>query len=104
MGYRVLLTEMASRQLDDIVEYIAIKLCNPAAARSILDDVDEAVKQLMTTADCYSFCKESELAELGYMRFHLRKHRYVLLYRIVDQYVYVERIFHELQDYRYLIL
>lgn len=103
MVYNVNLTDFASDQLDRIVEYVAVTLCNPTAARAILDDVDEAIEQLETMADCFSPCEEPELAEFGYIRFHLKSHRYVLLYRIVDASVYVERIFHELQDYRYLV-
>ncbi len=103
MAYNVVLTEFAADQLDDIIEYVAVTLRNPTAARAILDDVDEAVDQLATMADYFSPCEEPELAEFGYIRFHLKGHRYVLLYRIVAASVYVERIFHELQDYRYLV-
>ena len=43
--YKVLITELAQRDLDAIVEYISVQLSNPIAAGDLLDEVDK----------CYSY-------------------------------------------------
>ncbi len=42
---------------------------------------------------------EIRVQSLGYHRINFQKHRYFMLYRIEDDVVYVDDIFHELQDY-----
>lgn len=37
--------------------------------------------------------------ELGYRRINFKSHRYFMLYRVEEDKVYVDNIFHELQDY-----
>jgi len=44
-------------------------------------------------------CDNPRLQSLGYHRINFQKHRYFMLYRIEDDVVYVDDIFHELQDY-----
>jgi plasmid stabilization system protein ParE len=39
-----------------------------------------------------------KLKELGYRRINFLSHRYFMLYRIENDTVYVDNIFHELQD------
>lgn len=46
MVYNVILTEFAEKQLDNIIRYVAVDLCNASAADSILLDVEEAISQL----------------------------------------------------------
>jgi len=36
---------------------------------------------------------------LGFHKIHLKKHRYLLVYRVKDEKVIVEGMYHELQDY-----
>lgn len=103
MAYNVILTDFAESQLDSIIRYVAVDLCNKSAANEILSDVEEAIAQLSFSADVYAPCTEPELKEHNYIRFHLRRHRYIMLYRIIRNYVFIERIYHELQDYQHLV-
>ncbi len=41
---------------------------------------------------------------MGYYKINFLKHRYFMLYRIVDDVVFVDNIFHELQDYENKII
>ena len=43
--------------------------------------------------------EEGEFLSLGYRRTNFQQHRYFMLYRIENDVVYVDDIFHELQDY-----
>jgi len=36
---------------------------------------------------------------MGYRLIHFRRHRYVFLYEVREQIVYVGAVYHELQDY-----
>ena len=45
--YRVKYTQTALKRLDDILAYIAVTLCNPSAAKRLLDDFDEAIVRYM---------------------------------------------------------
>ena len=44
--YRVKYTQTALKRLDDILAYIAVTLCNPSAAKRLLDDFDEAIENV----------------------------------------------------------
>lgn len=44
-------------------------------------------------------CDNPKLRVLGYRRINFLSHRYFMLYRIENNIVYVDNIFHELQDY-----
>lgn len=103
MLYDVILTDFAQHQLDNILKYTATQLKNEQAVNSILDDLEMAIQNLERNANIYAPCNEPELAKFGYYRYHLKKHRYLLLYRIIGENVFIDRIFHELQDYQYLV-
>lgn len=45
------------------------------------------------------FCDNPRLCRLEYHRINFLNHKYFMLYRIVDDIVFVDNIFHELQDY-----
>ena len=102
MVYNVEVTDYALDQLDNILNYIINQLDNPDAASAVVDDFDEAIKKLERTAGSLKLCEESELAQHGYRRYHLARHRYILLYRIDGKNVFIDRIYHELQDYQNL--
>lgn len=47
----------------------------------------------------YLLFANPRLQSLGYRRINFQQHRYFMLYRIENDVVYVDDIFHELQDY-----
>ena len=99
MTYRVKITDCALGQLDEILDYIVNELGNPDAAARVLRDYDNAIEKLEKAAAAFPICAEPELAQHNYRKYHLEKHRYILLYRIAGQEVFIHRIYHELQDY-----
>ncbi len=50
----------------------------------------------------FALCIEPELARHGYRKYNLPHHKYILLYRVIGQRVFIDRIYHELQDYKNL--
>ncbi|MBQ1192736.1 MAG: type II toxin-antitoxin system RelE/ParE family toxin [Lachnospiraceae bacterium] len=99
MQYSVEISELAEKQYDDILSYIANQLKNPQAVKNVIDDFDSTVNRLEKLADKFGFCKSERLKVLGLHKIRFEKHRYLFLYRIDGQQVVIEGMYHELQDY-----
>ena len=69
------------------------------AARNLLNDFETTKISLSKVAGSLKLCDNPKLRELGYRRINFLAHRYFMLYRIENDTVYVDNIFHELQDY-----
>ena len=50
-------------------------------------------------AGSLKLCENPRLRMHGYRRINFLNHRYFMMYRIVENIVFVDNIFHELQDY-----
>lgn len=100
MNYNVIITERANQQLDNIIHYIVYKLKNKQAAASVLDDVLKAYNKLESVAGALALCEDPYLSGKGYRKLALDKHDYILLYQIEENTVYVNGIFHMLENYR----
>ena len=50
-------------------------------------------------AESLKLCENPRLQMLGYRRINFLSHRYFMLYRIEEDIVFIDNIFHELQDY-----
>lgn len=99
MDYRVIITEDAELDMDHFVQYLLTEKKNEQAAISLLDDFEAAIATLTYAADSLKVCENQRLKELGYKRINFRSHKYFMLYRIEADTVYIDNIFHELQDY-----
>ena len=85
MRFNVELSELAEKQYDNILSYIANVLKNPQALESVMDD--------------FGYCKNKRLKGMGLHKIGFENHRYLLVYRVKGSQVIVEGIYHELQDY-----
>ena len=102
MAYKVHLTKIAERQLDDIIFYTINVLKNIQAAINVWEDALQTIQNLEYSAGAFSLCQEDELSVHGYRRVHFKNHDYLMLYLIEGDTVYIDRIYHELQDYKNL--
>lgn len=82
MSYKVELSELASMQYDKFLEYIYFVLKNPQAAGNLMWDFDDTIKILEEQAEHFGYCKSERLRRLGFYKIHLKKHRYLLVYRV----------------------
>lgn len=103
MDYEVILTIPAKAQLDHIIEYVLSKYENTQAALGIMDDAEETKYRLSHVAGGLKLCEDPRLHSLGYRTIHFKRHRYFMLYRIQDDVVFVDAIYHDLQDYESLL-
>lgn len=99
MAYKVVLTEDAEADLDELIGYLMNVKKNPQAAAAVMYDFRETFGVLKEIAGSLRLCENPRLKDLGYHRINFQRHRYFMMYRIAGDTAYVDDIFHELQDY-----
>ncbi len=99
MRYNVHVSDLAFRQYDRFLEYIYHTLLNPQAADSLMQDFDTTISILEMQAESYEYCKSEHLRKQGFHKIHFKRHRYLFVYRVKQNRVIVEGMYHELQDY-----
>lgn len=99
MDYKVIITEDAEADMDKFVHYLLFEKKNEQAAINLIDDFEATIAILAHTAESLKMCENQHLKELGYRRINFMAHRYFMLYRVEADKVFVDSIFHELQDY-----
>lgn len=98
------MTESADRDLEEIAEYITVKLSNSKAAAELLDEFLEKKNLLEKSPLLYPFSSNLRLQKEGYHRF-LFKNNFIALYLIDEEkkIVTIMRIFYAKRDYEKLI-
>ncbi len=99
MAYKVVITKDAEKDLDEFVKYLLFEKRNEQAARNVLNDYDATIESLKIVAGSLKLCDNPRLRKYEYRRINFLHHRYFMMYRIVENVVYIDNIFHELQDY-----
>lgn len=103
MGYRLIVTKEAHRDIDEIVIYIADELKNPQAADRFLNDVEDSYRRIVENPRLFAFCGDERLQKLGYRKVVIKN--YLVLYRAdeTENTVYVVRIVYGARDYAKLL-
>ncbi len=101
--YKLIISELAHKDLDNIVSYVAVELANPSAAANFLDEVDKCYEYLMSNPLMYESCQDSLLEKEGYRKANIKN--YVLIYRIDEAAttVFIYRFFYGAQNYMKLL-
>ena len=99
MDYRIVVTSDAEADLDHYIRYLIFEKKSMQAAKNVLDDFAATIESLRHVAGSLKLCDNPRLNQLGYHRINFLNHRYFMLYRIVDRVVFIDNIFHDLQDY-----
>ncbi len=99
MAYKVVVTKDAEEDLECFIQYLIIEKGNVQAAENVLNDYDATIESLKYVAGSLKLCDNPRLLQSGYRRINFLNHSYFMIYRIVDHVVFVDNIFHELQDY-----
>lgn len=99
MDYKVVVTRDAEEDLERFVNYLIIEKKSMQAAENVLNVYDATIESLKHVAGSLKLCDNPRLRQLEYRRINFLNHRYFMLYRIKDNVVIVDNIFHELQDY-----
>lgn len=104
MVYSVAVTIDAEEDLNRYIRYLLFDKESDQAARNVLNDFEATIESLKNVAGSLKLCDNPRLKELGYHRINFHSHRYFMLYRIEGSNVFVDNIFHELQDYENKIM
>jgi len=99
MDYRVVVTDDAFEDLDNILYYLLFVLKNEQAAENVLSDFELTKDHLSHIAGSIKLCENPKLREKGYRRLEFQKHSYFVLYRINENLVIIDAVFHDLQDF-----
>ncbi len=99
MDYKLIITKTAEDQIDNIVGYVAKVLNNVTAAKSILSDIELAYTKLENSAEIFPYCNDSYLEGRGYRKINLKRHDYVIIYRVEETRVYILGVFHMKENY-----
>ena len=99
MDYRVVVTKDAEEDLEKFIKYLIFEKKSLQAAENVLNDYDATIESLKHVAGSLKLCDNPRLRQLEYRRINFLNHRYFMLYRIEKNMVFVDNIFHELQDY-----
>lgn len=99
MDYKIVLMRDAEEDLDRFITYLLFEKKSEQATRNLLNDFEATKTSLSNVAGSLKLCDNPKLRALGYRRINFLSHRYFMLYRIENDTVYVDNIFHELQDY-----
>lgn len=98
-SFNVIVSPKALAQLNSYIDYLQYTLLNDKAAYNVWQDALETQEQLSKSARSLKLCSHPHLKKNGYRIIHFMRHRYLMLYRIEGSTVYVEAIYHQLQDY-----
>ena len=99
MDYKIVVTKDAEEDLDRFVKYLIFEKESLQAAQNVLDDYETTIEKLKHVASSIKLCDNPRLRKLEYRRINFMDHRYFMMYRVVGNVVFVDNIFHELQDY-----
>ena len=97
--YKIIVSELAHNDLDNIVAYIALQLANPTAATNFLDEVGKCYNYLQSNSYMHERCHDIRLEKEGYRKAAIKN--YVLVYKVDEETktVIIHRIFYGAQEY-----
>ena len=72
---------------------------NMQHAENVLHDYDATIESLRHAAGSLKLCDNPRLHQVKYRSMNFLIHRYFRLYRMEDDVVIIDNIFHELQDH-----
>lgn len=99
MDYKVVVTRDAEEDLERFIKYLIIEKESMQAAENVLNDYDATIESLKHVAGSLKLCDNPRLRQFEYRCINFLNHKYFMIYRIVDNVIFVDNIFHELQDY-----
>ncbi|MGI6221909.1 MAG: type II toxin-antitoxin system RelE/ParE family toxin [Coriobacteriales bacterium] len=101
MAYSCKILETARLELENIARYLVVDAGSPKAAGDFLDEFDRLVEDLAVHPLRFALSRMPELAAQGYRCALVGS--YAILFKVVEDVVYIAHIFHQRQDYAQLV-
>lgn len=99
-SFKVIISDLAESDLDGFLEYLSNKKKSYQAARAVYADFIDTKDKLKLVAGSLKLDQDPDLSLLGYRRIRFSHHAYFMLYRVEENVAFVDRIYHESQDYQ----
>ena len=99
MGYKLIITERAEELLAGLTDYILYRLKNQQAAVHLLNSIEHLYDRLEENPLQFPECRDRYLSHLGYREAVLPDMKYLVIYKVRADKVYVVGVFHELEQY-----
>lgn len=96
--YELRILPLFEDDLNEIVDYIAYRLRNPAAAERLVDDVEAAIEERRSCAEVFEPYPSSRRREHPYYRIQVRN--FTVFYVVIDGTMEVRRILYSRSDIR----
>jgi len=100
--YRVELTDRALTHFRGHIDYIVNELRNPDAALRLWNALGRAIDALADHPETAPLCVDQALCGFGYRKKRIDGTRYLCICRVEGDAVWIDGIYHELQDYENL--
>ena len=100
MKYTIIVSDKASDMLQRHIAFIAN--VSKKATRDQKKEIVDAIKRLKEDANIYPFFENEFIPKNKYHKYVISK-RYIILYQIKDDVVYVDYIIDTRQDYSWLL-
>ena len=103
MGYKIIVTDEANADIDEIIGYIVNSLKNPIAASKLLSEIEDIYDVLKENPEAFAYCNDDYLRGNGYRKIPVKN--YIIFYRVnyETDTVYVMRAIYGRRDYVKLI-
>lgn len=88
--YKLRFLPLFEDDLNEIVDYIAIKLRNPLAAENLVQQVQESIRERLTFAEAFEPYPSQKEREHPYYRIYVK--HYIVFYVVIDDVMEVRRI------------
>lgn len=94
--YKLRFLPLFEDDLNEIVDYIAVRLRNPTAAGNMVDEVQAAIKERATCAEAFEPYPSSRERQYPYYRIYVK--HYTIFYVVMGDVMEVRRILYSKSD------
>lgn len=103
MSYKLLITQDAYNDINEIISYIVNVLKNPIAADNLLSEIEDSFRAAAANPEMYAYCSDKKLRKDGYRKIPVKN--YLIFYRTdsKENTVYILRVIYGRRDYAKLI-
>lgn len=98
MQYKIKITDLSEKDLENIGDYIACDLENPSAAENTVKGIRKQINSLIDFPERNELDEDEILAEIGVRKDYYKN--YKIYYVISEDTIYILRILHMLVDSR----
>lgn len=97
--FKIVFTKNCKKDMDNIYEYISLKLDTPNSAKKLMRKVESTIRRLQEMPETYVIIKKYEELDMEYRRIVINN--YVILYTISkeEKIIYITHMYYGGSDY-----